>query len=114
SIVIRSNGDVYVACYPTSTIYRYDGGDASRRKTFASFPGNSGNPLLQFNLDESALYFTSYTTGNLIGIDPDTAAWTTLLPGNSLPGAGSIAVFGPRKPASWTNYDTGFAGTNGI
>ena len=115
SIAVRSNGDLYVACGLAPKIYRYPGGDASQRKLFATFPRNSGNPALQFSPDESTLYFTSYATGNLVTIDPDSGAFTEVIPAHGIPNAISIGVYGRGDiHASWTNYGAGFPGTNGI
>jgi hypothetical protein len=115
SIVVRSNGDFYVACGLAPKIYRYPGGDASQRQLLASFPRNSGNPALQFSPDESTLYFTSYATGNLVTIDPDSGASVEVIPPQGIPNAISIGVYGRGVVhASWTNYGQGFPGTLGI
>jgi hypothetical protein len=115
SIVIRGNGDVFVACGTTPSVYRYAGGDSSRRALLAKFPANSGNPALQFSVDESTLYFTSFGTGNLITIDPDTGATNVVIPVHGLPNALSIGVYGRGLiHASWSNFGNGLAGANGI
>jgi sugar lactone lactonase YvrE len=116
SIVVRSNGDLYVACgLKTPAIYRYPGGDAAQRTLFATFPHNSGNPVLQFSPDEATLYFTSYATGNLLTVDPDSGAFSEVIAPNGLPGAISIGVYGRGViHAAWRNYGSGFPGTNGV
>jgi sugar lactone lactonase YvrE len=115
SIVVRGNGDIYVACYSNSTIYRYPGGDVTQRVLFATFPNNGSNPALQFDVNDSVLYLTSYAAGNLVTIDPDTAQSTEVIAAGGLPGALSIGVVGRGQgKASWSNYGAGFPGTNGV
>jgi sugar lactone lactonase YvrE len=115
SIVVRGNGDIYVACGTTPSIYRYPAGDASRRTLFRTFPANRGNPALQFSADETTLYFTSFATGNLVTIDPDTGASNEVIPSHGLPNALSIGVYGRGLVrASWSNFGNGLAGTSGI
>jgi len=114
SIVMRSNGDLYVATYVVPSIYRYPGGDVAQRVLLADFPSNVSNPAIQFSLDETKLYFTSYTTGNLIEVDPDTGAQNEVIAAGWLGGAIAITVIGTRHSASWENYGSGVPGTHGI
>lgn len=114
SIVVRGNGDVYVATFNVRGVYRYPGGDASQRQLLATVKNSSLNPALQIGLDDQTLYYTSFGVGNLVTIDADSGSMNEVLPGGSLPGAISIAIFGTRAPASWTNYGAGFPGTNGV
>jgi len=116
SIVVRSNGDLYVACCaPGSTpdvIYRYPSGDASQRAPFATTSAFM-NPALQFDPHEDWLYFTSYDVGNLVQIDPDTGSWTEVLPSGSLSGALSLAFFG-GSGGRYLPYGTGKTGNGGF
>jgi sugar lactone lactonase YvrE len=115
AIVVRANGDVYVAVGLAPSVFRYPGGDATQRKLLAKFPLSAGNPSLQFSPDESTLYFTSYGTGDLVTIDPDSGAFAEVIAAHGLPGAISIGVYGRGIiHASWTNYGAGFPGTHGI
>jgi sugar lactone lactonase YvrE len=114
SIVIRGNGDIYITTFTVPSIYRYPGGDVAQRVLLADFPNNSLNPAIQFSLDEAKLYFTSYSTGNLIEVDPDSGAQSEVIAAGGLPGALAITVIGPRHSASWANYGTGLAGTHGV
>ena len=114
SIVIRSNGDIYVATYYAPSIYRYPGGDAAQRVLLADFPNNKSNPALQFSLDEKILYFTSAGTGNLIEVDPDTGAQNEVIAAGKLGTSLSILVVGARHSATWANYGAGLAGTHGV
>jgi len=114
SIVIRGNGDIYVATYTTPSVYRYPGGDVAQRVLLADFPGNLSNPAIQLSLDETKLYFTSYSTGNLIEVDADTGAQNEVIAAGGLGGALAITVIGRRHSASWENYGAGLAGTHGV
>ncbi|HET6162505.1 MAG TPA: hypothetical protein VFG37_02485 [Planctomycetota bacterium] len=114
SIVIRGNGDVYVATFIAPSIYRYPGGDVAQRTLLADLTGNSNSPAIQFSLDETKLYFTSYATGNLIEVDPDSGAQNEVIAAGGLPGALAITVIGSRHSASWANYGAGLAGTHGV
>jgi streptogramin lyase len=115
SIVVRANGDIYVACGLKTTVYRYPGGVAAQRTLLASLPRNSGNPALQFDPDEHTLYLSSYSTGNLVTIDPDTGATNEVIPAGGLKNAISIGAYGRGiVHATWTNFGAGFPGTNGI
>ena len=112
SIVVRRNGDVYVAVENPMNVYRYPGGDASKRKVLVTMTKNSGMPAMALSLDGTKLYYTTNGTGNLWEIDADSGAKTELLAPDSLYGAISIAVI-PHL-ASWANYGVGVAGTNGV
>jgi hypothetical protein len=114
TIVVRGNDDIYVATDPSGSIYRYPGGDASQRQLLVTIPNSLYNPLLQIGLDDQTLYASSYGTGNLVEIDADSGSTNEVLPAGTLAGPGSIAVYGSRSLASWTNYGSGFPGTNGI
>jgi streptogramin lyase len=114
SIVIRSNGDIYVATFTVPSIYRYPGGDAAQRVLLADFPNNKSNPALQVSLDESVLYFTSGGTGNLIEVDPDTGAQNVVIAAGTLGTSVAITVIGKRHTASWANYGAGLSGTHGV
>ena len=114
SIVIRGNGDVYVATFIAPSIYRYPGGDVAQRTLLADLTGNSSNPAMQFSLDETKLYFTSYATGNLVEVDPDSGAQNEVIAAGGLPDAIAITVIGSRHSASWANYGAGLAGTHGV
>jgi sugar lactone lactonase YvrE len=114
SIVIRGNGDIYVATFTVPSVYRYPGGDAAQRVLLADFPNNKSNPALQFSLDESVLYFTSGGTGNLIEVDPDTGAQNEVIAAGTLGTSVSITVVGKQHSARWTNYGAGLAGTHGV
>jgi YVTN family beta-propeller protein len=114
SIVIRGNGDIYVATYTTPSVYRYPGGDVAQRVLLADFPGNGSNPAIQLSLDGTKLYFTSYATGNLIEVDADTGAQNEVITAGGLPGALAITVIGKRHSASWENYGAGLVGTHGV
>jgi len=114
SIVIRDNGDIYVATEYKPSIFRYPGGDVTKRKRFADFPNNSGFPALQLSIDGTKLYFTSVGTGNLIEIDADTAASNEVIAAGGLPSAVAITVIGTNHTAYWTNYGSGLPGTNGV
>jgi sugar lactone lactonase YvrE len=114
SIVIRGNGDIYVATYFAPSIYRYPGGDVAQRTLLADLTGNASNPAIQFSLDETKLYFTSYSTGNLIEVDPDTGAQNEVIAAGGLPGALAITVIGTRHSAIWANYGAGLPGTRGV
>jgi streptogramin lyase len=115
SIVIRGNGDIYVATYGSPpAIYRYPGGDAAQRVMHADFSNNSGNVALQLSLDGTKLYFTSNGTGDLWEVDADTGAKTEVIAADQLPGALAITVIGARNSASWANYGAGLAGTLGV
>ena len=112
SIVSRGNGDLYVAVETTMHVYRYPGGDASKRKVLAAMTKNSGMPSMALSLDGTKIYYTSNGTGNLWEIDADSGAKTEVLAPNSLYGAISIAVI--PALASWTNYGAGVPGTHGV
>jgi sugar lactone lactonase YvrE len=114
AIVARRNGDLYVATDYLGHVYRYPGGDASQRQLLASVTNYGGNPALQVGLDDQTLYYTSYGAGNLVLIDADSGSMNEVLPPNSTPGGLSIAIYGTRLPASWTNYGAGFPGTHGV
>lgn len=114
SIVIRGNGDIYIATTPRMAIERYPAGDPTRRTDLVTFPNNVGEPSLQLNVDGSKLYFTSDTTANLIEVDADTGSSNEVVSAGRLFGAMSIGVVGAGKPAHWSNYGTGVAGTNGV
>ena len=114
SIVVRGNSDVYVATSSAGHVFRYPQGDASRRYLLASvLPSRAVEPL-QLSLDERTLYHSSSFNGNLFEIDTESGSANLVLPPGSLPGATSIAVYGPRIPANWLNYGSGFPGTNGV
>jgi len=114
TIVVRGNGDVFVATFNNHDIYHYPGSDPAQHALFLSFPNNSGNPVLQLSLDETKLYFSSHVTENLVEIDADSAAWTEVIPAGGLPGATGIAIVGAHHTASWSNYGTGLSGTHGV
>jgi sugar lactone lactonase YvrE len=114
SIVLRGNGDLYLATETAGHVYRYPGADASKRQLLASIAHSNLNPALQIGLDDQTLYYTSAGYGNLMTIDADTGSKREILPKNSLPGGLSIAIYGSFVPASWTNYGSGFPGTNGV
>ena len=114
SIVLRGNGDLYIATDSAGHVYRYPGADASQRQLLASVANAKLNPALQIGLDDQTLYYTSGGAGNLVTIDADTGSMNEILPTNSLPGGVAIAVYRPLLPASWTNYGSGFPGTNGV
>ena len=114
SIVIRGNGDIYVATYIVPSIYRYPGGDPAQRTLLLDTPGNSSNPAIQLSLDETKLYFTSYASGNLIEVDAEDGSWTEVVPVGGLPGGLAITVIGRRHSASWENYGSGVPGTHGV
>jgi YVTN family beta-propeller protein len=114
SIVIRGNGDIYVATYPSSSVYRYPGGDVAQRVLLAVITGASSNPVVQFSLDESKLYFTSAGAGNLVEVDPDTGAQNEVIAAGTFASAIAITVVGTRHSASWANYGAGLSGTYGV
>jgi SMP-30/gluconolaconase/LRE-like protein len=114
TIVVRSNGDVYLATDNYGAVYRYPGGDASQRYLLASVVNTLGIPSLQIGADDQTLYYTSYGMGNLVTIDADSGAMNEVIPPNTMPGPISIAVYRPRFPASWSNYGAGFPGTGGV
>ena len=112
TIVIRGNGDIYVATYNTRTIYRYPGGDLAQRHVLATLSTNSGNPGMALSLDGTTLYYTSNNTGNLWVIDADSGTKTEVIGKGGLPGALAIGVI--SRGASWSNYGNGLAGTHGV
>jgi sugar lactone lactonase YvrE len=114
SIVIRDNGDIFVATKSTQNVYKYPGGDVSKRKLVQTFTNNTGNPSLQLSLDQSKLYYTSFGTGNLIEIDTKYGSWTEVIKAGGLPYALAIAVVGTSHIATWSNYGSGLAGTHGV
>jgi sugar lactone lactonase YvrE len=114
SIVMRGNGDLYVATDVSGHVFRYPGADASQRTLLASVTNSGSNPALQIGNDDQTLYYTSVYVGNLVTIDADSGSMNEVLPKSSLPGAVAIAIYSPRSPASWTNYGAGFPGTNGV
>jgi len=114
SIVIRGNGDIYVATVGTAVIYRYPGGDVAQRTTLATFVNNSGNPSIQLSVDGTKLYLTSGGTGNLVEVDADTGTNSEVIPAGTLGNAISINVIGTGHSASWANYGSGLAGTHGV
>jgi sugar lactone lactonase YvrE len=112
SIVIRDNGDIYVATDYIPRIYRYPGGDAAQRYVLATMTRTGSNPAMALSLDGTTLYYTSIGNGNLVVVDPDSGAMTEVIAANGLPGAIAIAVI-PRL-ANWSNYGSGLSGTNGV
>lgn len=79
SVAMHPDGTIYVACL-YGDIYRYLNHSASQRTLWISNGRRLATPVLRFNLDYSELYFTSSGKGNLIVIDPATAAQTEVLP----------------------------------
>ncbi len=79
AVAMHPDGSVYVACL-YGDIYRYLDHSASRRSLWISNGRRLATPVLRFNLDYSQLYFTSSGKGNLVVIDPTTAAQTEVLP----------------------------------
>ncbi|MSP15932.1 MAG: hypothetical protein EXR73_04855 [Myxococcales bacterium] len=83
SIAMHPNGSIYVACL-YGDIYRYTNHNAATRTLWVSNNRRLATPVLRFNHDYSKLYFTSSGKGNLIEIDPLTAAQAEVLPVGSL------------------------------
>lgn len=114
SIVIRDNGDIFVATKSSPDVYEYPGGDVSKRKLVQNFWKNSGNPALQLSLDQKKVYYTSFGTGNLIEIDAKYGSFTEVTKAGGLPYAQAIAVVPLTHHAAWSNYGSGLAGTHGV
>lgn len=111
SLVVRDNGDVYVACL-SGNVFRYLNGDPGQRKLFGTW--GSSNPGLRFSPDFSVLYHVSYLGDELRAIDPDTGSDTVLLSG---PGWGAIGIAvsgGQYSPGSFSNFGNGLAGEGGF
>jgi hypothetical protein len=114
SLALRTNGDVYVTVgYSGSgiSVYRYPSGDASQRYLLCNFPKSFGWAALQVSLDQKTLYFA--TDDELYTIDADAGVAANVIDkSKQFYNSYAIAVFRPR--ANWSNYGTGFLGSNGV
>jgi hypothetical protein len=117
TVAIRRNGDIYIVAGGTASggsgksVFKYPSGDASQRENLVSFPGAAFWGAIQFSLDQRTVYYAS--DDELYTIDADTGASTKVVDNSKgLAQCWAISVVPFR--ASWSNYGSGFPGSNGV
>lgn len=115
SIAVHPDGTIFVACL-YGDIYKYVRHTAATRRLFLTFGRKLGTPVMRFDRDYSRLFFTSSTKGNLLVIDPETAAKTEVLPVGTFATPLGIEVVGGHDDIGILayGYDGGVPGTGDV
>ncbi|MHC4845217.1 MAG: NHL repeat-containing protein, partial [Planctomycetota bacterium] len=112
AMVVRDNGDVYVATV-RGEIYRMIGGDPNNMVLLGDYATGVSSQAIHFNADYSVLYHVATNDGIFRGIDPDAGTQSVIATVNGNPSA--MVVVGSHYPhGTFVEFGESLAGTGGV